>query len=186
MADTKISALATLAAASIAAGDWVPVVDASDTTMAASGTTKKSPANDWAQCTKSNTFSARQMFSASVGLFGTKGAVTGGAATALCDIALVSGTVSAVYLVSVFVNGTGKIATGAYLVTQAYADADIAELVKSLYSFSGLTMTVAADAANRKVTLTITVAGGDATNVYVSVLPLLTSGGSVEATLTML
>ena len=39
MADTKISALTELTAP--VSGDWVPVVDVSDTTMAASGTTKK-------------------------------------------------------------------------------------------------------------------------------------------------
>lgn len=40
MADTKISALTELAATP-ADGDWLPIVDVSDTTMAASGTTKK-------------------------------------------------------------------------------------------------------------------------------------------------
>ena len=41
MADTKISALTTLADASLASGDYFVVVDVSDTSMAASGTTKK-------------------------------------------------------------------------------------------------------------------------------------------------
>lgn len=40
MADTKISALTALLGASLASDDLVPVVDVSDTTMAASGTTK--------------------------------------------------------------------------------------------------------------------------------------------------
>lgn len=41
MADTKITDLAELTGASSATGDVFPVVDVSDTTMAASGTTKK-------------------------------------------------------------------------------------------------------------------------------------------------
>jgi len=41
MADTKISALTAQTGANSAAGDLIPVVDVSDTTMAASGTTKK-------------------------------------------------------------------------------------------------------------------------------------------------
>lgn len=48
MADTKISQLTTLAAASIVDGDWVPVVDTSDTSMAATGTTKKVDAGSFA------------------------------------------------------------------------------------------------------------------------------------------
>lgn len=40
MADTKISALTALTGANLASGDKVPVVDVSDTTMAASGTDK--------------------------------------------------------------------------------------------------------------------------------------------------
>ena len=41
MAKTKISALTTLADGSIAIGDLIPIVDVSDTSQAASGTTKK-------------------------------------------------------------------------------------------------------------------------------------------------
>lgn len=41
MADTKISALTTLADSALVAGDYFVVVDVSDTSMAASGTTKK-------------------------------------------------------------------------------------------------------------------------------------------------
>lgn len=41
MADTKISALAALAAADVSTSDLAVVVDVSDTTMAASGTDKK-------------------------------------------------------------------------------------------------------------------------------------------------
>lgn len=40
MADSKLSALATLATSAIAAGDLIPIVDVSDTSMAASGTNK--------------------------------------------------------------------------------------------------------------------------------------------------
>lgn len=41
MADTKISALTALTGANVAVGDKIPIVDVSDTTMAASGTTKQ-------------------------------------------------------------------------------------------------------------------------------------------------
>lgn len=41
MADTKISALTTLADSALVSGDYFVVVDVSDTSMAASGTTKK-------------------------------------------------------------------------------------------------------------------------------------------------
>lgn len=46
MADTKISALTALPAASATAVDLIVVVDTSDTTMAASGTDKKMTLND--------------------------------------------------------------------------------------------------------------------------------------------
>lgn len=46
MADAKITDLSALAGASIADGDVVAIVDVSDTSMAASGTTKKSSAVD--------------------------------------------------------------------------------------------------------------------------------------------
>lgn len=59
MADTKISQLTTLAAASVASGDWIPIVDVSDTSMAATGTTKKMPATI-AFNNLNNNFSASQ------------------------------------------------------------------------------------------------------------------------------
>ena len=40
MADQKISALTTITGANTAAGDLIPIVDVSDTTQCASGTTK--------------------------------------------------------------------------------------------------------------------------------------------------
>lgn len=46
MTDTKISALATLTGANLATGDKVPLVDISDTTMAASGTDKSITAQE--------------------------------------------------------------------------------------------------------------------------------------------
>lgn len=46
MADSKISALTALTGANIADGDLIPIVDISDTTMAASGTTKVTSATD--------------------------------------------------------------------------------------------------------------------------------------------
>jgi hypothetical protein len=45
MADSKLSALATLATSAIATGDLVPIVDVSDTSMAGSGTNKVFDAN---------------------------------------------------------------------------------------------------------------------------------------------
>lgn len=60
MADAKITALETLANTAIAAGDWLPIVDVSDTSMAASGTTKKVSANDVAMLGKTQTFTAPQ------------------------------------------------------------------------------------------------------------------------------
>lgn len=71
MADTKISQLTTLAAASVVSGDWIPIVDVSDTSMAATGTTKKLGAT-MALTNIANTFSAAQIFSAAV----TVGAIT--------------------------------------------------------------------------------------------------------------
>lgn len=48
MADTKISALAALLGAGVAAGDLVPIVDVSDVSMAASGTDKNITADEFA------------------------------------------------------------------------------------------------------------------------------------------
>lgn len=63
MADTKISQLTTLAAASVASGDWIPIVDVSDTSMAATGTTKKVQAT-MAFTNTPNTFTADQTINA--------------------------------------------------------------------------------------------------------------------------
>src|SRR5690606_2607584 len=66
MADLKISQLDTLATSSLASGDWAVVVDVSDTSMAASGTTKKINAGNLAAIDKANTFTALQTFSAGI------------------------------------------------------------------------------------------------------------------------
>jgi len=65
MADSKLSALATLATSAIAAGDLIPIVDVSDTSMAASGTNKVIDATNVAVVNKANTFTAAQTISTS-------------------------------------------------------------------------------------------------------------------------
>jgi hypothetical protein len=52
MADAKVSALTALSGVNIADGDLFPMVDLSDTTMAASGTDKSTTANDIATAVK--------------------------------------------------------------------------------------------------------------------------------------
>lgn len=59
MANTKVSALTSLAAVP-ASGDLIPIVDVSDTTHAASGTTKKIAASFFAFLAQAQTFSAAQ------------------------------------------------------------------------------------------------------------------------------
>lgn len=66
MADTKISQLTTLSSSTVASGDWIPVVDASDTSMAATGTTKKVDAGNVAITDKNNTFSGFNTFSSTL------------------------------------------------------------------------------------------------------------------------
>lgn len=56
MADSKISALDELVTSQIASGDWIPIVDVSDTSMAASGTNKKIDAGNVIVTDKANTF----------------------------------------------------------------------------------------------------------------------------------
>jgi hypothetical protein len=63
MADSKISALAALATSAIAAGDLIPIVDVSDTSMAGSGTNKVADASKFAYLDKAQTFSALKTFS---------------------------------------------------------------------------------------------------------------------------
>lgn len=62
MADSKISALGELVTSQIASGDWIPIVDVSDTSMAASGTNKKIDANNVAVINKEQTYTARPTF----------------------------------------------------------------------------------------------------------------------------
>ena len=59
MADTKISALTSLGAVP-ASGDYFPIVDVSDTTQAASGTTKKITASYFAFLGQAQSFTATQ------------------------------------------------------------------------------------------------------------------------------
>jgi hypothetical protein len=68
MADSKISALSTLATSAIAAGDLIPIVDVSDTSMSGSGTNKVIDANKVAYTNIANTFTADQSISGSVGI----------------------------------------------------------------------------------------------------------------------
>ncbi len=68
MADSKISALSTLATSAIAAGDLIPIVDVSDTSMSGSGTNKVIDANKVAYTNIANTFSALQTFDAGISL----------------------------------------------------------------------------------------------------------------------
>lgn len=62
MADIKISQLSTLATADIASGDLGVAVDVSDTSMAATGTTKKFSLADLARLTVQNVWTAIQTF----------------------------------------------------------------------------------------------------------------------------
>lgn len=64
MADTKISALTSLGAVP-ASGDYFPIVDVSDTSQAASGTTKKITASYFSFLAQSQTFSAAQVIAPS-------------------------------------------------------------------------------------------------------------------------
>lgn len=188
MADIKISALATLAAANIAAGDWVPVVDVSDTTMAASGTTKKSPANDWTQCTKSNTFTGRQVFNTGVGLQGTKTGVAHNTATNLCDVIIGGASaLAASYLIGITVTSGGTSSAQTWALTQGYSAATVAKLTEALFAHSNITLTATGDAGNRKTRLSITQVNGSsqACVVNIAVLPLMVAGDPV-ITLTML
>jgi hypothetical protein len=73
MADSKISALAALATSAIAAGDLIPIVDVSDTSMSGSGTNKVIDAGNVAVVDKANTFTADQSIT---GTLGVSGAVT--------------------------------------------------------------------------------------------------------------
>lgn len=66
MADSKISALDELVTSQIASGDWIPIVDVSDTSMAASGTNKKIDANNVAVINKEQTYTARPTFADSI------------------------------------------------------------------------------------------------------------------------
>lgn len=66
MANSKISALTELAAANVASGDMIPIVDVSDTTHAASGTTKRVAAGAFAQVGAANTFTQDQTVNANL------------------------------------------------------------------------------------------------------------------------
>lgn len=66
MADLKISQLDELVTSLIASGDWVPTVDVSDTSMAATGTTKKIDASKLVLTDVAKTLSALQTFSGGI------------------------------------------------------------------------------------------------------------------------
>lgn len=63
MADTKISGLNELAVGNLASGDWIPIVDVSDSSMAASGTTKKLAASAVVQTANNQTIAGTKTFS---------------------------------------------------------------------------------------------------------------------------
>lgn len=73
MADSKISALSTLATSAIAAGDLIPIVDVSDTSMSGSGTNKVIDANKVAYTNIANTFTANQSITGTLGVSGNAG-----------------------------------------------------------------------------------------------------------------
>jgi hypothetical protein len=75
MADAKVSALTALSGVNIADGDLFPMVDLSDTTMAASGTDKSTTANDIATAVKARALVAAASVSTPGAGFGTAAVV---------------------------------------------------------------------------------------------------------------
>ena len=71
MANSKISALTALASSSVSSGDVLPIVDVSDTTQAATGTTKKLDASSIFFKDVSGTVSAATTYNSSVTFSGT-------------------------------------------------------------------------------------------------------------------
>jgi hypothetical protein len=71
MANTKITSLTALTSGSVASGDLIPIVDVSDTTQAATGTTKKLDASSIFFKDVSGTVSAATTYSSSATFSGT-------------------------------------------------------------------------------------------------------------------
>lgn len=92
MANSKISALTALASSSVSSGDVLPIVDVSDTTQAATGTTKKLDASSIFFKDVSGTVSAATTYNSSVTFSGT---VTASNTVTLSGGVTTSGTLTA-------------------------------------------------------------------------------------------
>mgnify|MGYP000861908686 CR=1 FL=1 len=117
MADSKISALSTLATSAIAAGDLIPIVDVSDTSMSGSGTNKVIDANKVAYTNIANTFTANQNITGTLNITSTLGvdglATLGGgvrsgiiSSIATNSVATISGASGALHLYAYTSGGT--------------------------------------------------------------------------------
>lgn len=136
----------------------------------------------------SKTYTARQIFSTSIGLTGTKASVANNSATNVCDIVIGGGgPLAATYLLAVAVTSAANSSAAVYTVAQGYSAADIDKLSEALFQHSSITLTATANAGSRKVTIGMTQVNpaAQACSITVSVIPLMISSDAT-ITLTML
>ena len=122
------------------------------------------------------------------GLTGTKASVAHNVATALCRITIGGAdTLAAGYLVSVTLRSASTSSAVTYTVSHGWNQATVTEHAKAMFGHSAITLTAAADTANRRITLTLTQLNGssEAATVQVSVLPICVTANA-QITLTML
>lgn len=166
-------------------GDFLWVYDAS-----AGSTDKDRKVNisKFGILANTNAFTGQNSFATTTGLTGTKATVAHNSATAICRLTIGgSSSLAASYLIAISLTSTNTSSSVMYLLSHGYSTATIAEHAEALFGHSAVTVTAAADTANRRVTLTMTQVNGssEAVSIRVAVIPLCVHDNAA-ITLTML
>jgi len=80
------------------------------------------------------------------------------------------------FLVGMSATGTGRVASGSFLVSSAYTAISAGEMVQALFGFTGFVLTASISGSVITLKVTQTNGGAEAVTVYISIQPLIAPG----------